>query len=141
MPSILAIVSKSIFEQDCDFAVGDLYETSEYLSKHKALDALADGGSLFLVTARPGDQLWLVAILEKPIYVGDRWAGSANKVRIADITTLADRLVFDIGTGIKAGAPLGMALQSPRKLTDGDVALLRGAVAPARPAPASPKRR
>lgn len=130
MASVLAIVSRAIFEQNFDLAIGDLYETSEYLSKNKALDALAtgEGNALFLVTVRPGEQLWLVGILEQPIYVGDRWAGSPNKVRIADITDLSDRLVFETGTGIKAGSPLGMALQSPRRLAAADVKLLRAAV-------------
>jgi hypothetical protein len=144
--NILAIVSKAAFEQDFDLGVGDLYETSEYLSKNKALDSVAEGGSLFLVTARPGDSLWLVGILESPIFVGDRWTASANAVKIVDITDRMDRLVFTTGKGIdfKPGN-LGFALQSPRKLTDDDVALLReaagqsGAAKPtAKPAAAKP---
>ncbi len=124
----MAIVSKAIFEQDIDFAIGDLYETSEYLSKNKALSAVADGGSLFLVTARPGDELWLIGILEKPIFVGDRWTASANKVRIADITESMETLVFENGKGLTfTPGNLGFALQSPRKLTADDAALLRKA--------------
>jgi len=138
---LLAIVSKSIFEQDFDKACGDLYETSEYLSKNKALDPVSEGGSLFLVTARPDDQLWLVGILEKPIFVGDRWTASANTVKIVDITDLIDELVFETGTGMKfkPGA-LGMSLQTPRRLTAADVALLRKAAGPAKPAPPAKRR-
>jgi hypothetical protein len=140
--SILAIVSKSVFEQDSDMSIGDLFETSEYQSKNKALEAVAEGGSLFLVTARPGDELWLVGILERPVFVGDRWTAQANTVKVADITELVDQLVFETGTGIKAkpGA-LGMALQSPRKLTDADVTLLRKAAGPSKPAAAPARRR
>lgn len=128
MANILAIVSKAQFEQDFDLKVGDLYETSEYLSKNKALDPVADNGSLFLITARPGDALWLVGILENPIFVGDRWTASANTVRIVDITSSMDQLVFESGTGIKfTPGNLGMSMQAPRRLTDADVALLRTA--------------
>jgi hypothetical protein len=146
MANILAIVSKSAFEQDCDLAIGDLYETSEYVSKNKALEPVSEGGSLFLVTARPGDELWLVGILEQPIFIGDRWTASANSVRIADITEQMDNLVFETGTGIKfKPGNLGMSLQTPRRLTDDDVALLRKAAGQgtpaARPAPAPVNRK
>lgn len=148
MGDILAIVSKAVFEQDSDMSCGDLFETAEYQSKNKALDPVAEGGSLFLVTARPGDELWLVGILEQPIFVGDRWTARANTVRIVDITDVMDQLVFETGTGIKAkpGA-LGMALQAPRKLTEQDAKLLRKAVgsnggqAPAQQAPQPTNRR
>ncbi len=131
MASILAIVSKSVFEQDSDMSIGDLFETSEYQSKNKGLESIAEGGSLFLVTARPGDELWLVGILEQPVFVGDRWTARANTVKCADITDLIEKFVFETGAGLKAkpGA-LGMALQSPRKLTEEDVKLLRKAAAP-----------
>jgi hypothetical protein len=141
--NILAIVSKAAFEQDYDMHVGDLYETSEYLSKNKALDPVAEGGSLFLITARPGDELWLIGILENPIFVGDRWTASANTVRIVDITDSMDKLVFETGTGIKFNpGNLGMTLQAPRRLTEADAAVLRKAagqtVASASPKPTPP---
>lgn len=124
----MAIVSKAIFEQDFELAVGDLYETSEYQSKNKALSAVSEGGSLFLVTARPGDELWLIGILEQPIFIGDRWTASQNQVRIADVTDLMEQFVFENGKGLTfTPGNLGFALQSPRKLTADDVALLRGA--------------
>jgi hypothetical protein len=136
--NILAIVSKAQFEQDFDLKVGDLYETSEYLSKNKALDPVADNGSLFLITARPGDSLWLIGILENPIFVGDRWTASANTVRIVDITDLMDKLVFESGTGIKfTPGNLGMSMQAPRRLTDDDVALLRTAAGQPAKSPAA----
>jgi hypothetical protein len=141
MADLLAIVSKSIFEQDSDLSCGDLYETSEYLSKNKALDPVSEGGSLFLVTARPDDQLWLVGILEQPIFVGDRWTASANIVKIVDVTDHIDDLVFETGTGMKfkPGA-LGMTLQAPRRLTAADAALLRKACGQsAKPAAAAAK--
>ncbi|MEO8700738.1 MAG: hypothetical protein ABI867_11875 [Kofleriaceae bacterium] len=140
MANILAIVSKSAFEQDSDLAVGDLYETSEYQSKNKALEAVAeDRGSLFLVTARPGDQLWLVGILEQPIFVGDRWTASANTTRIVDVTDEMERFVFENGKGLTyTPGNLGMTLQAPRRLTPEDVAMLRKAAAPQ---PAQKKRR
>ncbi len=130
MADVMAIVSKAIFEQDADLELGDLYETSEYVSKNKSLDAVGKGGSLFLVTARPGDQLWLIGILEKPIFVGDRWTASANTVRIADITEAIEQLVFENGKGLTfTPGNLGFALQSPRKLTADDAKLLRAAAA------------
>jgi hypothetical protein len=143
--NILAIVSKAAFEQDFDLKVGDLYETSEYLSKNKALDPVAEGGSLFLVTARPGDSLWLVGILEQPIFIGDRWTASANAVRIVDITDKMEQLKFSTGKGVVfSPGNLGMSLQAPRKLTDEDTALLRAAAGQsvsAKPAarPSTPK--
>jgi hypothetical protein len=134
MADILAIVSKAIFEQDFDQGVGDLYETSEYNSKNKALESVAQGGSLFLVTARPDDQLWLIGILESPVFIGDRWTASANKVKIVDITERMDDLKFENGKGLTFNpGNLGFALQSPRKLAPADVELLRrlaGAPAP-----------
>ena len=131
MASIFAIISKAMFEADAPAAaVGELLPLASYASRNKALDPVADRGSLFLVTVRPpDDRLWLVAILERPKLARDRWVAAANKTPITDITRLIGRLVFETGTGIKAkpGA-LGMALQAPRRLTSEDVALLRGAV-------------
>src|SRR6185503_17579624 len=97
MANILAIVSKAAFEQDSDLGVGDVYATSEYVSKNKALDPVADSGSLFLVTARPGDALWLVGILENPVFVGDRWTAPTNTVKVADITSRMGELTFENG--------------------------------------------
>ncbi len=130
--SVLAIVSKAVFKKAQKgkpaLEVGDVFETSEYVSKNKRLQRLADGGSLYLVTVRPDDVLWLLAILENPTFAKDRWTASANKVAITDITALKSKLTFDTGKGIQAkpGA-LGMSLQTPRGLTEDDEALLRKA--------------
>ncbi len=111
--------------------VGDVVATDRYTSKHKIFDVLAEGGSLFLVTVRPPDErLWLVAILDAPRFKGDAWIADANTTPIANITSAIKKLKFSTGQGIaaKPGA-LGMSLQTPRILTEDDVALLR-AVAP-----------
>lgn len=141
MASVLALLSKSFFETKV--AVRELGETApidRYFSKNKRLDALAAGGSLFLVTVRPPDEaLWLVAVIDEPRFTGELWQGRPNCVPITDITARLGELVLDTGDGIHA-APgrLGMSLQTPRILADADVALLRAAAAPvpeAAPAP------
>lgn len=112
-------------------APGEVVSTDRYSSTVKALDALAEGGSLFLVTVRPPDEkLWLVAILESPKKRNDGWYSKANATPIADITAAISKLQFANGAGLKAkkGA-LGMSLQTPRTLTDADAQLLRSFVA------------
>lgn len=135
MPSVLAIVSKAIFDRDARGAVvGAVVPLDRYVSKNKGLSPVAEGGALFLVTVRPPDErLWLAAILESPKFDGENWIAAKNVVAIRDISDLKDKIKFTSGTGISAkkGA-LGMSLQTPRVLTDADVALLRGG-APAAP--------
>ena len=130
MSSALAIVSKAVFEkQALGASVGAVLALDHYDSLHVTLDGLAEGGALFLVTVRPPKEaLWLVAVLEKPKRGKSGWTAAPNRVPIADISGLKKKLKFTSGTGIqaKAGA-LGMSLQTPRGLTDADVALLRGA--------------
>jgi hypothetical protein len=134
VPSVLAIVSKAIFERDARVGgrlakVGDLVPLDQYVSTNKALMPVASGGALFLVTVRPPDEdLWLVATLESPTHDGERWKCTPNVVPITDISGLKDRITFANGTGIhaKKGA-LGMSLQTPRVLSENDVALLRAA--------------
>ncbi len=145
MPSVLAIVSKAIFERDGRVggkvaAVGDVVPMDRYVSKNKGLAAAGEGddGALFLVTVRPPDEsLWLVAILERPKFDGEQWVAAANTAPVADIGALKDKITFANGSGISAkkGA-LGMSLQTPRILADADVALLRAAsgAGPAAPA-------
>jgi hypothetical protein len=143
MPSVLAIVSKAIFERDAKLGgriagVGDVVPLERYTSKNKALAPVADNGALFLVTVRPPDEnLWLVGVLESPTFDGEHWTAAKNTVPIADISTLKDQIKFVTGAGISAkkGA-LGMSLQTPRILSDADVALLR-AVAGGAPMTAS----
>lgn len=134
MGSVLAIVSKAVFEklskQHGGAEVGTVLPLDAYASTHKSLAPLADGGALFLVTVRPPDErLWLVACLEAPQLGKAGWTATPNRAPIADITTIKDQLVFTTGTGIQAkpGA-LGMSLQTPRALTSDDEALLRSTV-------------
>ncbi|MBA3540049.1 MAG: TIGR02996 domain-containing protein, partial [Deltaproteobacteria bacterium] len=130
MGSALAIVSKAVFEKLAGGAQpGAVLALDQYASTHKSLETLAGGGTLFLVTVRPPDeQLWLVAALEEPERGAAGWSAAANRAPIADISRLRSKLEFSTGAGIQAkpGA-LGMSLQTPRALTEGDVALLRGA--------------
>jgi hypothetical protein len=132
MASVLAIVSKAVFEKQArrDVDLGAVIGLDRYASSHKAFEAVADGGAIFMVTVRPPDEkLWLVGILENPKREGDTWVAAANAVPLVDITTAIAKLQFTTGAGLhaKKGA-LGMSLQTPRGLTDADVALLRGYV-------------
>jgi len=132
MASVLAIVSKALFDKMVpkDVKLGTVVETDRYLSNNKAFDRLKEGGAVFMVTVRPPDEkLWLVAILESPKKKGDAWTSSANVTPLSDVTSALKKLRFESDTGItaKKGA-LGMSLQTPRVLTDKDVALLRGLV-------------
>jgi len=90
------------------------------------------------VTVRPPDErLWLVAILESPTFDGEQWVAAGNVVPMTDVTSLVPRLELATGQGIHPEpGKLGMSLQTPRKLTAADAALLRGAVGatPAKPA-------
>ncbi len=139
MASILAIVSKKVFEKECPSAKpGALYATSVYASTHKALDPLKDGGTLFLATVRPPDEaLWIVAVLEKPKRTDEGWAAK-NATPIADVSALRAKIQFSNGSGItdKKGA-LGMSLQTPRQLSAADESLLRTALGSA-PSPSPP---
>jgi hypothetical protein len=132
MSSVLAIVSKALFEKMVpkDVKLGAVVDTNQYMSNNKTFDGLKDGGAIFLVTVRPPDEkLWLVGILENPKKKGETWTSEANEAPLTDITGAIKKLEFASGTGLKAkkGA-LGMSLQTPRALTDDDVKLLRGMV-------------
>ena len=140
--SVLAVVSKAVFEKEARvggvlLGVGATFRTSVYTSANPALEALREGGDLYLVTVRPGDVLWLVGILRAPRSKGGSWRAEANATLIGDITTLIPKLRFASGKGL-AAAPgkLGMSLQTPRALADGDVVLLEAA---ARGVGSSPK--
>ena len=129
MPSVLAIVSKAVFEKDAKGSkVGDVVPFEKYVSKNKGISPVAGGGAIFLVTVRPPDErLWLIGILESPTFDGESWNAPKNTTPIADITALKGDIKFENGSGISAkkGA-LGMSLQTPRVLAESDVALLRG---------------
>ncbi|MCA9493303.1 MAG: hypothetical protein KC621_25405, partial [Myxococcales bacterium] len=141
MGSVLAIVSKAVFEKARDakgaaLAVGKVYGTDRYVSGNKALTPLAGGGTLYLVTVRPGDVLWLVGRLKDPTFDGSQWVAAANDAPIVDIGQAIPKLVFANGKGLtpKPGA-LGMSLQTPRLLADSDIDLLDSFLSPT-PAPA-----
>jgi uncharacterized protein (TIGR02996 family) len=124
----MAIISKAIFEKTAGKSptVGTKLLMDRYVSTNKALDAVAGGGKLYLVTVRPPDEaLWLVAILEKPKHDGAQWIAKPSQIPITDISKLRAKIKFESGVGItaKKGA-LGMSLQTPRPLTAADTALL-----------------
>lgn len=135
MPNLLAIIAKAQFETSHpDANEGDALEFDRYVSTNAALSSLKEGGSLFLVTVRPPDeQLWLVGELINPKHDGKAWRSAPSKMVVRDVTALIPELKFTTGKGLapKKGA-LGMSLQTPRKLTDEDVALLRGKAANSR---------
>lgn len=131
MGDILAIISKAQFEAaHRDAKPGDALGFTQYLSAHAALEPVRGGGSIFLVTVRPPDErLWLVAELVDPKHDGKAWKSKPSTVLVKDITAAISALQFTNGKGLspKKGA-LGMSLQTPRALTENDVALLRGGV-------------
>jgi hypothetical protein len=134
VPSVLAVVSKKVFEADArvggkKLGLGGVWPTAKYVSTHASLRPLAEGGHLFLATVRPPDEaLWLVAVLLSPALDATGWRAAANGVPITDITPLKSKLRFASGSGITAAkGKLGMSLQTPRTLTAGDEALLRQA--------------
>ena len=129
MTSVLAIISKAVFEDEFgDASVGDVLPLGRYTSAHKALAPLADGGQLVLVTVRPpNDSLWLVAVLENPKHKKGAWVAAPNKVASTDLGPVKDQIRFASGAAISAkkGA-LGMSLQTPRALADGMLELMLG---------------
>ncbi|MFZ5442427.1 MAG: TIGR02996 domain-containing protein [Myxococcota bacterium] len=139
MTDLLAIISKAVFEADSKGAKpGQVLPLDRYVSTNKALEPLRAGGRLFLVTVRPPDeQLWLVGVLESPKHDGKAWVAKPNRQPITDISALRGKIRFTSNTGISAtkGA-LGMSLQTPRQLTDADVALMLGGKVAAAPPPA-----
>ena len=94
MASVMVIVSKAAFKNDVVTAegkqgeLGDVCPIPHYRSRHKSIDALQEGGALFLVTVRPPEQLWLCAVLESPRALSDGWYGEPNVVPITDISAL-----------------------------------------------------
>ena len=124
MPDILAIVSKAIFERDArTVGVGDVWEVDRYTSTNKALQPLAEGGRIFLVTVRPpNEQLWLVGVLDEPRFDGSAWIAKPNRIAVTNITALRKTIRFESGKGISQDkGTLGMSLQTPRLLAAADV--------------------
>ena len=141
MADVMAIVSRDVFEGTGVIAeVGTRLEMDRYTSTSKHLHPLAGGGRMFLVTVRPHEQLWLVAVLDNPQFDGIEWVAHARSaLPITDITHLRAKLVFKSGKGIAPGASLGQSLQTPRVLVAADVALLDATITgAASPEPAEP---
>jgi len=137
MADVMAIVSKAIFEKTAGKrpALGAQLAMDRYVSANKNLAPLAGGGKLFIVTVRPPDEaLWLVAVLDQPVFDGAQWIAAPSGVAMTDVTHLRAQLQFESGAGItsKPGA-LGMSLQTPRVLTASDVGLLEAAAGTAGP--------
>ena len=130
MASVLAIVSKALFEKMVPGKeeLGVVVETDQYVSANKAFDQLTPDDAIFLVTVRPPkEDLWLVGILEAPKKNGKAWtSASANTVPLTDITSVLRKLELASGEGITAKkGTLGMSLQTPRVLTENDDAAIR----------------
>ncbi len=126
MADLLAVVSKAIFEKE-DLALGDVWPTARYASAGKGLQALAEGGRLFLVTVRPPDEvLWLVAILEQPKFDGSGWKARANTTPIREVKRAAIEFANGATLPTKAGV-LAMSLQTPRALSAATATALAGA--------------
>jgi uncharacterized protein (TIGR02996 family) len=148
MPSMMAIVSKAVFEKERavewkrTLRLGDVWATKRYASKHKNLSALQDGGDLYLVTVRPPGVLWLVAVLRSPKRDANGFHAKPNTVPIEDLSEVRSLLRFENGAPLPAAAAsLGMSLQTPRVLTAEDVALLDGSPPTPPMKPAEAKRR
>lgn len=140
MADVMAIISKAVFEKSAKHAkVGDVLPIDRYASTHKTLDALEGGGRLFLVTVRPPETLWLVAVLERPKLKQGAWVAAKNATAVRDLSSVQGKVKFVSGTGISAKkCALGMSLQTPRALTVDDAALLAGSSAPAPKAARTP---
>jgi len=126
MASVLALISKSVFDQLPTRQLGSVIPLDRYTSKHAAFDKLGPGDSLFLVTVRPEGPL-LVAVIDRPARSGDSLVGTTNVTALTSITVELRQLKLADGKGITATPDkLGMSLQTPRVLADGDAQLLRG---------------
>jgi len=138
MPSVLAIVSKAVFEKEArGLGAGDVWPTALYASQNKGLASLGGDGDLYLVTVRPPATLCLVAVLERPKLGKDGWRAKPNTVAIREIDALLGQFQFAGGAPLpRDTSKLGMSLQTPRVLTDADVALLRTGKSSAKSAPA-----
>jgi len=145
MANVLAIVSKAVFEKQARvdgarLELGGVWPVGAYNSKNKRLDALTEDDALFLVTVRPGEEPWLVGILERPQFDGDRWTARTNTEPARGVTEELGRLTLDNGKGLQAKpGKLGMSLQTPRILTAADAALLRGSTTSPSRAKPTPK--
>lgn len=127
MPSVLAIISKKVFQGLMNRSLGAVAPLARYQSKNPAFAKLGPGDALILVTVPKDGVLWQVAVIEEPKQKGDAVVGTPNTTPITDITERLRDLVLADGKGINAQpGKLAMSLQTPRVLADTDVALLRG---------------
>ncbi|WP_438043694.1 hypothetical protein [Sorangium sp. So ce128] len=136
MTSVLAIISAAALagleKQHGACEPGSVLPLDRYLSRHRALEPLSEGGTLYLAAVRqPGERLWLVAALRFPQAEAEMWTAEANVAPITDITDLVGSLRFSSGKGLTAApGKLAMSLQTPRALTEDDQVLLEARVSP-----------
>jgi hypothetical protein len=137
MPDMMAIVSKAVFDKQAPKAkLGGVLPIKVYRSANKHLSHLDGKSRLFLVTVRPPDEtLWLIAVLQGLEFDGEQWTSARNKTPVTNLDAVKGALQFDSGKGLaaKKGA-LGMSLQTPRVLSEADVALLLRTVSEAQAA-------
>ncbi len=133
MTDVLAIVSRAVFDKDARqpshlggklLGVGDVWPLDRYNSSHKTFDRVKSGGRIFLVTVRPDEQLWFLGVVETPSFTGTSWVSKTqNHFAITNITQLRKSIAFESGKGMSQDkGTLGMSLQTPRVLTQADVA-------------------
>lgn len=129
MSSILAIVSAQAFAAlPGDKSVGACLTLERYNSSHRALTALSEGDSLYLVTVVEGAPL-LVAVLRHPRFDSGAWHAEPNRTVITNISSVIYDLEFSSGKGVsKEPGKLAMSLQTPRALQPSDVARLESVV-------------
>lgn len=130
MGDVFAIVSKAVFEKEARvdgnvIGLGEVWPIERYNGTGKVFEStLADGGRIFMVTVRPPDEkLWLLAILESPKFnaKAKAWIGTPNTTPATDISSLRKTIKFESGKGMSQDkGTLGMSLQTPRALGDGD---------------------
>ena len=136
MPSVLALISKAVFGTLPPMQLSDVTPLDRYTSKHAIFDTLGPDDALFLVAVRPKGLL-LVAVIDRPKRKGAALVGATNTTPCRFIKI--SRLKLADGKGLTATLDkLGMSLQTPRMLSEGDVALLRGKVLPSSPKSAAP---
>jgi hypothetical protein len=134
MLSMMAVVARPWFEHsDADKGIGDIVRWKTYWADHLPLNRLrhTSENRLYLVTVRPPKfSVWLVAVYDRVKRKGGTWTSShQNKTPIVDLTAVLDRLRFGSGKGIKVAAAVRpQALQAPRQLTPGDLALIHDAI-------------
>ncbi len=136
MGDVFAIVSKAVFEKEAlvdgeVVELGGVWPVKSYKGAAKVFEnTLADGGRIFMVTVRPPDEkLWLLAVLESPTFdkKTTQWVAAPNVVPATDISSLRKSIKFESGKGMSQDkGALGMSLQTPRALGDGDAEQLLG---------------